>query len=203
MYYNKNYILRSYKSMKTIPNFTISNLFFDDVFLIKINKFEDNRGFFFESFKKDFFSTQLGFDMVQENISNSKVNVLRGLHFQIPPFSQSKLMTVTKGKILDVIVDIRKNSSTYKKWISYTLDSKNNEQLLIPKGYAHGFLSLCNDTQIAYKVDSVYDPNSERSILWNDKYIGIDWPITKPIMSMKDSNGKTFLENEIEGNFGL
>jgi dTDP-4-dehydrorhamnose 3,5-epimerase len=187
--------------METISNFTIKNLFFEDVFLLNINKFTDNRGFFFENFKKDFFLSEFQFDMVQENVSSSKINVLRGLHFQIPPFSQSKLISVRKGRILDVIVDIRENSLTYKKWVSYTLDHEKNEQIFIPSGYAHGFLSLCDDAEISYKVDNVYDPSSERSIIWNDDYIGIDWPIINPILSPKDANGKTFLENQYEGNF--
>ena len=187
--------------METVPNFFISNLFFDDVFLIKPKKFKDNRGLFYESFKKSFFLKKFGFEIIQENTSISAVNVLRGLHFQVNPFSQSKLISVTRGKILDVIVDIKRNSSTYRKWFSYTLDSKNNEQILIPQGYAHGFLSLCNDTQISYKVDSAYDPKSERTIIWNDEDLRIDWPTNNPIISVKDLSGKTFLENEIEGNF--
>ncbi len=184
--------------MKSNLNFTLENLYFNGVFLIKFKKFSDKRGFFFESFKKDYFFKKLKFDVVQENISLSKKDVIRGMHFQKPPYAQSKLISVLNGKIFDVFIDLRKDSKTYQKWGGFQLDSENNEQLFIPKGFAHGFLALSNNVKVSYKVDNYYNPSKERVIKWNDTTINIKWPISKPKLSCKDANAKTFRENEKE-----
>lgn len=187
--------------METISNFTFEKLYFDGVFLIKNKKMQDDRGVFFESFRKDILIKKINFKVVQENTSISKKNVIRGMHFQKFPHAQNKLIKVLNGEILDVFVDLRKNSKTYKKWFKYKLDSFKHKQIFIPKGFAHGFLALTDDVLVCYKVDNYYDPDSERTLAWNDPTIGIDWTITKPKLSSKDANAKTFMEMEKEFQF--
>jgi len=201
IYYKSGYNQFYGKSMETLSGFNFEKLFFDEVFLIKNQKFHDNRGLFFESFRKDILYKKVNFEVVQENISISKKNVIRGMHFQKFTYAQSKLIKVLKGQILDIFIDLRKNSKTYKKWFKYKLDSDKYEQIFIPKGFAHGFLALTNDVLVSYKVDHYYDPDSERSIAWNDPIIGIDWKITKPKLSNKDANAKNILEMEKEFEF--
>ena len=159
-------------------------------------KLNDQRGFFTESFRKDLFENFLGYkiDFCQENLSESKYGVLRGLHFQTEPFAQSKLVSVLKGKILDVVVDIRKSSKYYGKSFSIELDDLSNKQLFIPKGFAHGFLALSDIARVSYKVDNYYKPNFEMGLIFNDPLLKIDWKIEEKsiIINEKDSGYSPF-----------
>jgi dTDP-4-dehydrorhamnose 3,5-epimerase len=162
--------------------------------LIKPKVFRDERGFFLESYSEKVFAEN-GIDakFVQDNHSLSvKKGVLRGLHFQLPPNEQAKLVRVTRGKVLDVIVDIRKNSPTFGKWESFELTSENFEMLFIPRGFAHAFLTLEDNTEFMYKVDGFYAPESDSGIIWNDPDLNISWPIKEPILSEKDSKLQNF-----------
>jgi dTDP-4-dehydrorhamnose 3,5-epimerase len=164
-----------------------------DLLIIQPKVFVDERGYFFESYNNSLFKKHnLHVDFVQDNQSLSQKNVLRGLHFQNPPFAQGKLVRVITGSVLDVAVDIRKNSSTYGKHYSLVLDEKNKTMLWIPPGFAHGFLTLEDNTIFSYKCTNLYDKNSEDSILWNDPDIAIDWGTTSPLLSEKDKEGKFF-----------
>lgn len=155
--------------------------------------FGDNRGYFFESFNKDKFDAEVpNISFVQDNQSMSHKGVLRGLHFQIPPFEQGKLVRVIQGSVLDVAVDIRKGSPTYGQHNSILLSGENNLQFWIPPGFAHGFLTLEDNTIFSYKCTGPYSKESERSILWNDKDLNIDWNISSPIVSEKDQIAETF-----------
>ena len=153
-------------------------------------KLKDKRGFFTESFRKDLFEKFLGnkIDFCQENLSESRQGVLRGLHFQKEPNAQSKLVSVQKGKVLDVVVDIRKNSKFYGKHFSIELDDLSNKQLFVPRGFAHGFIVLSNIARVSYKVDNYYNPNSEEGLNYNDPKLNIDWKINKKdiIINEKD-----------------
>lgn len=166
----------------------------DGAWLIKSQVFEDERGFFLEPYSKRKFE-KLGIDMefLQDNHSKSvEKGVLRGLHFQKPPHTQSKLVRVTKGAAYDVMVDLRKTSKTYGKWEAFHLNNRNKLSLFVPKGFAHGFCTVENDTEFMYKVDSFYVPESEDGIIWNDETLGIQWPTDKPILSAKDSKLQQF-----------
>ncbi|MBY0425261.1 MAG: dTDP-4-dehydrorhamnose 3,5-epimerase [Cytophagales bacterium] len=148
--------------------------------------FEDERGYFFESYNKTlFFSNGIKEEFVQDNQSFSKKGVLRGLHFQLDPYAQGKLVKVTLGKVMDVVVDIRKDSSTYGKHASFLLEASKNNMLYIPPGFAHGFVTL-EDAIFTYKCTNVYNKESEGGVLWNDPDLGIDWGVSNPIVSAKD-----------------
>lgn len=164
-----------------------------DVMIIKPQVFEDDRGYFFESYNKEKF-LQNGIDQnfVQDNESKSGKNVLRGLHFQKPPFAQGKLVRVMKGSVLDVAVDIRKNSPTYGKWTSVVLTENNKWMYWVPPGFAHGFATLDDNTVFFYKCTNVYNKASEGSIRWDDPDLGIDWNIENPILSAKDQVAPLF-----------
>lgn len=173
----------------------VSELELKGVFLFEPTVFEDERGTFFEVFRQDFMQNILVKDyFVQENESFSKKGVLRGLHYQLPPFAQSKLIRCVTGKILDVVVDIRKKSSTFGKHIKIELSGDNKKQLFIPKGFAHGFVTLSDQAIIIYKVDNCYSKESEASIRFDDKELNIDWqfPIKKTILSEKDREAPLF-----------
>jgi dTDP-4-dehydrorhamnose 3,5-epimerase len=157
-----------------------------EVLEIEPSIFSDSRGFFMETFKETDFKNQITEKFVQENHSKSIKNTLRGLHFQINPKGQGKLVRCISGSILDVAVDIRKESENYGKWVSVVLSSENKKMLYIPKGFAHGFLALEDDTEIIYKCTEEYSKEHESSIIWNDSEIGIDWGINNPILSEKD-----------------
>ena len=148
-----------------------------DVILIEPKVFEDKRGFFFEFYHQELFR-QNGIDVtfVQDNYSRSSKGTLRGLHFQIDPKAQDKLVRVTRGEVFDVAVDIRKGSKTFGKFVSTTLSAENKKMLFIPKGFAHGFCVLTDGTEFLYKVSDFYSPKHERGIQWNDPAIGIPWP---------------------------
>lgn len=163
------------------------------VVLIEPNVIKDQRGYFLESFNKEKFKKVIDkVVFIQENESKSSKGVIRGLHFQNPPFAQAKLVRVIKGSVLDVAVDLRKKSKTYGMYYSIVLSEKNNKSFFIPKGFAHGFLSLEDNTVFSYKCSGLYNKKSEESLLWNDKDLNIDWQITDPIVSEKDSNALLF-----------
>ena len=161
-----------------------------DLVLITPKFHQDERGFFCDSFREDKFLSFVGLkNFVQDNHTSSKKNVLRGLHYQMKQ-PQGKIIRVIKGKIFDVAVDLRKKSKHFSKWAGVELSSENNHQLWIPEGFAHGFLTLSDDTEVLYKTTNYYSKNDERTIIWNDKDLNIDWPlIEKPIISKKDTNG--------------
>ncbi len=161
--------------------------------IIKPTVFEDARGYFFESYNKQRF-LQHGIDQnfVQDNESMSQNGVLRGLHFQKPPFEQGKLVRVMKGSVLDVAVDIRKSSPTYGQWESVELTQNNKWMYWLPPGMAHGFVALENNTVFFYKCTNVYNQESEGSICWNDPTLDIQWPLSNPIITDKDKNAPYF-----------
>jgi len=168
----------------------------EDAYLIVPQVFEDERGFFLETYsRKEFEQAGIVAEFVQDNHSMSgQKGVLRGLHFQRPPVSQAKLVRVTKGSVYDVIVDLRKNSKTFGRWQGFELSSGNFNMLFVPKGFAHGFCTLENETEFIYKVDEFYSPEKDSGIAWNDRTLSIDWPIQEPILSEKDKKQQTFDE---------
>ena len=167
--------------------FEFRRLEIPDVILIKPKVFEDERGFFMETYKKsDFEKAGIKGDFVQDNHSKSKYGVLRGLHFQKRPYSQAKIVRCIRGVIYDVSVDLRRNSPTFGKWVGLILSEYNKYLLYIPKGFAHGFLVLSDVAEVIYKVDNVYAPEYEGGLIWNDPDVGIKWPIEDPILSERD-----------------
>ena len=159
------------------------------VWVIEPTVFNDSRGYFFEAFKKEEFEQHIGkVNFIQDNESKSSYGVLRGLHFQQGEFAQAKLVRVIKGVVLDVAVDIRKDSSTFGKYVSVILSEENKKQFFIPRGFAHGFLVLSPEAIFTYKVDNVYAPQSEGGIIYNDPQIGIEWQIPEAdiLLSEKD-----------------
>ena len=171
----------------------INKTFIEDLLIIEPQLFKDERGFFYESYNKNNLGMNIFF--VQDNESKSYKGVIRGLHFQAPPFEQTKLVRCVSGKILDVAVDLRTNSKTYGKSFSIELSSENNKQLFVPKGFAHGFQVLSETASVNYKVDNFYNPKSESGIIWNDKDLLIDWNLDiKPILSQKDLKLISFKE---------
>ena len=162
--------------------------------VIEPRTFGDSRGNFFESFNQKIFdeATDGQFQFVQDNQSFSKKGVLRGLHFQNPPFAQGKLVRVIQGAVLDVAVDIRKDSETYGDYYSIELTPENNKQLWIPPGFAHGFLTLKDNTIFSYKCTNYYSPDSEGTIQWNDQALNIDWSLEPTLISEKDKIGEEF-----------
>jgi dTDP-4-dehydrorhamnose 3,5-epimerase len=165
----------------------------DGLLIIDPDVFRDERGYFFESFNSSkFLNIGLDLNFVQDNESKSGKNVLRGLHFQVPPFEQGKLVRVVKGAVLDVAVDLRKNSPTYGKWEGVELSEQNKRMYWIPPGFAHGFLTLEDDTVFFYKCTAVYNKESERSIAWNDPDLMIHWGISYPVLSERDKISPAF-----------
>jgi len=170
------------------------------LFVIKPKVFKDERGYFFESFNRKEFESQIGeIDFVQDNESKSTYGVLRGLHFQKPPFTQAKLVRCIFGSILDVVVDLRKDSPAFGRHFTIELSSEDKTQLLIPRGFAHGFVVLSPEAVFAYKVDNYYSPSHDSGILWNDTRLGIDWRIDPGdiILSEKDKNLNPLAETEL------
>lgn len=171
----------------------------DGVVILEPRVFADHRGYFMESYNQEVFH-RLGLDyhFVQDNQSLSKeTGVIRGLHFQLNPKAQTKVVRVLAGAIYDVAVDIRKSSPTFGQWVGVILSEENKRQLVIPKGFAHGFCTLVPNTIVAYKVDEYYSPENDRGILWNDPELNIDWPTSNPILSDKDKNHPVLKEAEI------
>ncbi|MCD8408195.1 dTDP-4-dehydrorhamnose 3,5-epimerase [Tenacibaculum dicentrarchi] len=169
------------------------------VVIIEPTIFKDERGYFYESFSQEKFNANIGENIgatnfIQDNESKSTFGVLRGLHFQKPPFAQAKLVRCNKGKVLDVVVDLRKKSATYGKHVSIFLSEENKKQLFVPRGFAHGFVVLSEEAIFSYKVDNKYAPSHEDGILCNDKTLNIDWNISqeKIILSAKDEILGTF-----------
>jgi len=168
-----------------------------DLILVKPKIFQDERGFFMETYKaKDFVEVGINYNFVQDNHSKSKKGVLRGIHYQLNPKAQGKLVRCIKGKIWDVAVDIRKGSPWYGKWVAVELSEENKHMLWIPPGFAHGFVAL-EDAEIIYKCTEEYDPALDRGIIWNDPDINISWPVTEPILSTKDEKLPMLKDAEI------
>ncbi len=175
----------------------ITPLDISDILIIEPEVFEDNRGFFFESFNLDAFSksTSLHPIFVQDNHSKSSRGVLRGLHYQLPPYSQAKLARVIQGEVLDVVVDIRKYSPTFGQYETHILSAENKKLIWIPEGFAHAYITLSETSEFLYKVTNFYNPVYERCIFWNDHFLKIDWPsFLKIEVSAKDALGKSFKE---------
>jgi len=168
------------------------------VLLIKPRVFRDDRGFFLESWNKRQFDEVVGrpVEFVQDNHSRSVRGVLRGLHYQAEPMAQAKLITVMRGKIFDVAVDIRPESPTFGQWVGEVLTDESREMLWIPEGFAHGFYVLSDFADVVYKTTNYYSPPHERCIRWNDETLGVKWPVgQKPLVSPKDEDGERFLKS--------
>ena len=172
----------------------------EDLFIIEPQVFGDNRGWFMESWsQKKMEEVGLFYNFVQDSHSFSeKKGTLRGLHFQKGNSSQAKLVRCVKGAVLDVAVDLRKNSKTYKKWVGCILSEENKKQFLIPRGFAHGFLTLTDNVEFVYKADNYYDPQADRNIIWNDEEINVDWGIENPILSEKDKKAPKLSESDVD-----
>jgi len=171
-----------------------------DVLLIQTTRHTDERGYFSETYRQSVFTT-INTEFVQDNFVRSDHRVLRGLHFQLPPKAQGKLVRVVRGKIFDVAVDLRAGSDTFSQWVGIQMTSEQGVQLYIPPGFAHGYLVLSElGADVAYKVTQEYDPNLERGIKWDDPDIAISWPIPDPVLSPKDLGLPTFTESELGAN---
>lgn len=167
------------------------------VFVIEPQMFGDARGYFMETYRKEIFDRHIGeVNFVQDNQSHSTYGVLRGLHYQKGCYSQAKLVRVLNGRVLDVAVDLRKSSPTFGKYVMVELSEENNKQLFIPRGFAHGFLVLSDTATFAYKVDNVYAPDQEATLMYNDPSVGIKWPLPvgELLLSTKDLSGKSLVE---------
>ena len=164
-------------------------------FVIGLKKFEDERGFFARAWcQKEFEEHGLTSQVVQANLSNNpQKGTLRGMHYQLPPYEETKLVRCIKGAILDVIIDLRPNSSTYKQWFGVELTAENRKMLFVPEGFAHGFQTLADNSEVFYQVSQFYQPGAERGIRWNDRAIGIEWPmIEMRLVSAKDQSWPDF-----------
>ena len=187
--------LQNWKNMKAIKTKI------KDLLILEPDVFGDDRGYFFESFNNDLFNTLAGKEVnfVQDNQSMSGANIVRGLHFQNPPFAQGKLVRVIKGEVVDVAVDIRMDSPTYGEHVSLRLSEENKLMFWIPPGFAHGFSSLKEGTIFSYKCTNYYNKESEGSLAWDDTDLGINWEVENPIISEKDKNSVAF--NELKSQF--
>ncbi|EFN0060714.1 dTDP-4-dehydrorhamnose 3,5-epimerase [Escherichia coli] len=165
-----------------------------DVLIFEPKVFGDERGFFFESFNQKVFEEAVGHkvEFVQDNHSKSSKGVLRGLHYQLEPYAQGKLVRCVVGEVYDVAVDIRKSSPTFGKWVGVNLSAENKRQLWIPEGFAHGFLVLSETAEFVYKTNNFFNKQYERSIIWNDKFLDIKWGIVEPKISAKDRLAEPF-----------
>lgn len=172
----------------------------EDLFIIEPQVFGDSRGWFMESWsQKKMEEAGLFYNFVQDNHSFSALKgTLRGLHFQKGSSSQAKLVRCVRGAVFDVAVDLRKNSKTYKKWVGCILSEENKKQFLIPRGFAHGFLTLTDNVEFVYKADNYYDPQADRNIIWNDEEINVDWGIENPILSEKDKKAPKLSESDVD-----
>lgn len=171
-----------------------------DLYIIEPKVFGDSRGWFTETWSaKAMEDAGLHYSFVQDNHSfSASKGVIRGLHYQKGEAAQAKLVRCTRGAVLDVAVDMRKNSPTYKKWVSVELSAENHRQFLVPRGFIHGFLSLTDDVEFQYKVDNYYSKEADRGIRWNDPELGVDWGIKDPILSDKDKNAPYLHESDID-----
>lgn len=172
----------------------------NDVYILQPRVFGDNRGWFMESWsQKNMEEKGLYYNFIQDNHSySSNKGTIRGLHFQNGEYAQAKLVRCAKGAVMDVAVDLRKGSPTYKKWVGVELSSKNKKQLLIPRGFAHGFVTLTNEVEFLYKADNYYNKESEGSIRFNDTTIGVKWNIDNPIISDKDNDAPLFDDSKFD-----
>ena len=172
----------------------------EGVWVVEPKVFGDHRGFFMESWsKRSFEEAGLFYDFVQDNHSSSSVKgTLRGIHFQRGDKAQAKLVRCVKGAVLDVAVDLRPSSPTYKKWVAVEFSAENKRQLLIPRGFGHGFVTLTDDVEFLYKADNFYAPEADGGIRWNDPEISVDWGVENPILSKKDSESP-FLKDAVTG----
>ncbi|MGA8601605.1 MAG: dTDP-4-dehydrorhamnose 3,5-epimerase [Beijerinckiaceae bacterium] len=172
-------------------NFSSERLSIADVIVVRVRKFADSRGHFLETFRKaDFAEMGVDCEFVQDNQAfSAQTGTIRGLHFQVPPHAQAKLVRVLRGAVYDAAVDLRRGSPTYGKWCGARLTADGGEQIFVPRGFAHGYCTLEPDTVVAYKVDSYYAPQSEAGIIWSDSAIGIDWsvPAERVLVSDKDA----------------
>lgn len=169
-----------------------------DVLIFEPKVFGDERGFFFESFNHKLFEEAVGYPVtfVQDNHSKSSKGVLRGLHYQLPPHAQGKLVRCVAGEVFDVAVDIRKSSPTFGQWVGVHLSGENKRQLWIPEGFAHGFFTISETAEFLYKTTNYYHPQSDRSIFWNDEYLSVHWPSNQVILSKKDEAAAIFSDAE-------
>lgn len=169
-----------------------------DVYILEPQVFGDQRGWFMETWSaREMQRAGFQYNFAQDNQSYSAIKgTLRGIHFQNGSASQAKLVRCGRGAVLDVAVDLRKGSPTYKKWVAVELSAENKRQLLIPRGFGHGFLTLTDDVEFLYKADNPYAPETERSILWNDPDLAIDWGVTNPILSQKDQNAPLLRDSD-------
>ena len=179
-------------------NFTFTETKIKGVFIIDVKTYGDHRGYFMETYKKsDFEAAGLHYDFIQDNQSSSRRGVLRGLHFQ-RTYPQAKLVRVLKGEVFDVAVDLRRESRTYGQWEGALLSEENKRQLLIPRGFAHGFVVVSDYAEFSYKCDELYHPEDEGGLMWNDPAIGIEWPdVGEVILSDKDRKNPTLTESRI------
>ena len=173
-------------------NFSSERLLVPGVLLVRVRKFADSRGYFLETFRKhDFAEIGVDCDFVQDNQAfSTQPGTVRGLHFQVPPHAQAKLVRVLRGAVFDVAVDLRRGSSTYGKWCGARLTADGGEQIFVPRGFAHGYSTLEPDTAVAYKVDAYYAPQSEAGLIWNDPAIDIDWSIPAEDVLVSDKDAK-------------
>lgn len=181
-------------------NLTVTPTEIPGVLILEPKVFGDDRGFFLESFNQDSFRQATGLDVnfVQDNHSRSRKGVLRGLHYQLPPHAQGKLVRVVSGSVFDVAVDIRRDSPTYGRWVGVSLTAENHRQLWIPPGLAHGFLVTSESADFLYKTTAYYAPSHERSIAWNDPAVNIDWPLEgAPHLSSKDAGSSLLAEHQL------
>jgi len=168
----------------------------DGVYIVEPQVFGDERGWFMETYSR-IKTPEITCDFVQDNQSYSKEKgILRGIHFQNGDHAQAKLVRCVRGSVLDVAVDLRKNSSTYKQWVAVELSAENKKQLFIPRGFGHGFLTLTDDVEFVYKTDNYYNYESDRSILWCDSEIGVDWNFENPIISEKDAKAPLLRDSD-------
>lgn len=182
----------------TVGNFTFIETVLEGVFIIEPKAYGDNRGYFMETYKKtDFDAAGLRYDFIQDNQSASRKGVLRGLHFQ-RKHPQAKLVRVLSGEVFDVAVDLREGSKTYGKWFGAVLSAENRRQLMIPRGFAHGFLVLSDYAEFTYKCDEVYHPEDEGGVAWNDPDVAVAWPDAgAPILSEKDKKNPTLAQRPV------
>ena len=174
-----------------------------DVILVEPHVHGDERGYFAETFRQDKFEEAIGYQVnfIQDNESKSSKGVLRGLHFQLPPFAQSKLVRVIQGEVLDVAVDIRKGSPTFGQYVSAVLNEKNKHQLFVPRGFAHGFVVLSDEAIFSYKVDNYYSPECDRGLAYDDSELGIDWVLAKTELKLSDKDLKQPVLGQLSDGF--
>lgn len=184
--------------MMTIGNFTFTPTEIKDVFVVETKRYGDNRGYFMETYQeKAFHEAGLTYKFVQDNQSSSRKGVLRGMHFQ-KTFPQAKLVRVLRGEVFDVAVDLRGGSPTYGKWVGVLLSEENGKQLMIPRGFAHGFVVVSDYAEFAYKCDEFYHPEDEGGIIWNDPDVNIAWPeVGEIILSEKDKKNPTLAQSKL------